>query len=118
MPKFWRILLFAGLTAVFVGYFAVWLPGPAAGLRLIGLELGEWIKFLGVGQSRDLFYAPPILLGLIMVLLTAGWDNRRWQTWLFRLLAIGVSLLAFPAVAAITTEPRSEWLPDSLESVL
>jgi hypothetical protein len=103
-------MLWAGLTAVLIGYLTVWLPGPAAGLRLIGLELGEWIKFLGVGQSRNYFYTPPILLGLIMVLITARWPGGRWQTWAFRGLAVMVSLLAFPAVAAITTEPRSEWL--------
>lgn len=109
-PKARRLFLFVGVTAVVIGYFAVWLPGPAAGLRLIGLELGEWIKFLGVGQGRNWFYGPPILLGLIMALLSTGWKNGRWQTWVFRLLAVAVSLLAFPAIAAITTEPRSEWL--------
>lgn len=109
-PAVWRGLLLGGLTAVLIGYLAVWLPGPAAGLRLIGLELGEWIKFLGVGHGRDLFYAPPILLGLIMVALSAGWPNGRWQTWSFRGFAMLVSLLAFPAIAAITGEPRSEWL--------
>jgi hypothetical protein len=102
--------LWVGLTAALIGYLTVWLPGPAAGLRLIGLELGEWIKFLGVGQSRNYFYTPPILLGLIMVLITAGWPGGRWQTWAFRGLAVVVSLLAFPAIAAITGEPRSEWL--------
>lgn len=108
--EFWTSLLLVGLTAVFIGYLTVWLPGPSAGLRLIGLELGEWIKFLGVRQSRDLFYLPPILLGTIIALLTAGWRNDRWQTWVARALAVLVGLLAFPAVAAITTEPRSEWL--------
>ncbi|MEZ4517041.1 MAG: hypothetical protein R3C44_09465 [Chloroflexota bacterium] len=106
----WLYVLLVGLTAVLVGYFSVWLPGPSAGLRLIGFELGEWIKFLGVGSARDLFYLPPILLGLIMALLSAGWDNRSWKTWAFRGLAVLVSLLAFPAVAAITSEPQSEWL--------
>jgi hypothetical protein len=103
-------MLWFGLTAVLIGYLTVWLPGPAAGLRLIGLELGEWIKFLGVGQSRNYLYTPPILLGLIMVLITAGWPGGRRQTWAFRGLALMVSLLAFPAIAAITGEPRSEWL--------
>ena len=40
-------LLALGLTAIFIGYFLVWLPGPGAGLSLIGVEVGEWIKFLG-----------------------------------------------------------------------
>lgn len=107
---FRQTTLFLGLTAILAGYFLVWLPGPGAGLRLIGIEVGEWIKFLGVGSSRNLFYLPPIVLGLLLALLTIQWPNSRWQTWLARLLAVAVSLLAFPAVAAITSEPSSEWL--------
>ena len=103
-------LLALGLTAIFVGYFLVWLPGPGAGLSLIGIELGEWIKFLGFGPRRDWFYVPPIVLGLLLALWTATWPNRRARTWLARGLAVAVALLAFPAVAAITSEPRSEWL--------
>ena len=103
-------LLALGLTAVFVGYFLIWLPGPGTGLQLIGVELGEWIKFLGVGPRRDLFYLPPIALGLVLTLWTAHWPNGRWETWAARGLAVAVAILAFPAVAAITMEPRSEWL--------
>mgnify|MGYP000844273199 FL=1 len=99
-----------GLTAIFIAYFLVWLPGPGAGLSLIGVELGEWIKFLGVGGGRNWFYVPPITLGLLLTLWTATWPNRRARTWLARGLAVAVALLAFPAVAAITSEPPSEWL--------
>jgi chromate transport protein ChrA len=102
--------MYVGLTLMLAGYFLTWLPGPAAGLKIIGLELGEWIKFLGVGSRRDLFYLPPIVIGLLLALMTADWPNNRWQTWVMRGLAIAVSLLAFPAIAAIITEPQSEWL--------
>lgn len=107
----WRLnVLFLGLTAILIGYFMVWLPGPAAGLQLIGIEIGEWIKFLGVGNRRDWFYLPPIVLGLTLALLAATWPNRRPATWLARAVAVAVALLAFPAVAAIQLEPRGEWL--------
>ena len=102
--------LFLGLTAMFVGYFLTWLPGPATGLQIIGLEMGEWIKFLGVGLGRNWFYLPPIAMGAIVALLAAVWPNDDWRTWLARLLAIAIALLAFPAIAAIQMEPRSEWL--------
>ena len=105
-----RPLLIGGLTAVFIGYLSVWLPGPGVGLSFIGVELGEWIKFLGVGQSRNWFYLPPITLGLIIALLTTSWSNRRWQTWMMRGLAVGISLFAFPSIEAIRFEPTSEWL--------
>lgn len=98
-----------GLTAVFVGYLTVWLPGPAAGLSFIGVELGEWIKFLGVRGMRNLFYLPPITLGWLIALQTIDWPNR-WQTWVMRGVGFAVSVLSFPAIEAILGEPRSEWL--------
>lgn len=94
---------------ILVAYFLVWLPGPGVGLQLIGIEIGEWIKFLGVGARRNLFYLPPIVLGLAIALWAAGWPNGRWQTWLARALAVAVAWLAFPAVAAIQMEPPGEW---------
>ncbi len=102
-------LLLAGLTAVFIAYFLVWLPGPAVGLQFIGVEIGEWIKFLGVGLGRNWFYLPPITLGLMLVLLTLTWPPRRWQNWIMRGLALTVSLLSFPAIEAIRFEAASEW---------
>lgn len=102
-------LLLAGLTAVFTAYFLVWLPGPAVGLQFIGVEIGEWIKFLGVGMGRNWFYLPPITLGLMLALTTLTWPPRRWQNWAVRGLAVAVSLLAFPAVEAIRFEAASEW---------
>ncbi len=109
-PRGWRRTLFLlGLTAIFVAYFLVWLPGPGVGLQLIGIEIGEWIKFLGVGARRNLLYLPPIVLGLCLALWAATWPNSRPQTWLARVLAVGIAMLAFPAVAAIQLEPPSEW---------
>lgn len=104
-------LLFLGLTVMFLGYFMTWLPGPSAGLQIIGLELGEWIKFLGVGLRRNWFYFPPIVIGAIVALLAAMWPNGQLRTWLTRLFAVAIAMLSFPAIAAIQLEPRSEWLP-------
>ncbi len=112
-PRRTASLLTLGLTAIFVGYFLVWLPGPAAGLRLIGVEIGEWIKFLGVGRARDLFYLPPVALGLLIALWTMTWSPGQppaWRAWAARGLAVAVALLAFPAVESILNEPRGEWL--------
>ncbi|MCP5095149.1 MAG: hypothetical protein GY943_06325 [Chloroflexi bacterium] len=103
--------VFVGLTAVIAGYFMVWLPGPAAGLQFIGLEMGEWVKFMGVDQSRNLFYLPPVTLGLVLMLLTATWSNRRWQTWFTRGIAVAISGLAFPAWEDLNGFSQSEYLP-------
>lgn len=99
-----------GLTAVFSATFLVWLPGPGVGLQFLGFEIGEWIKFLGVGLARTLFYLPPITLGLMLALWTAVWPQG-WQAWVARGVAVAASLLAFPAIEAILYEPPSEWLP-------
>jgi hypothetical protein len=104
-----HVVLSVAFTAVFIGYFAVWLPGPAAGLQFIGLEIGEWIKFLGVGMERNWFYVPPITLGLMLAVWTWTWGNGRLQNWGMRGLAVAVSLLAFPAIEAIRFEAASEW---------
>lgn len=110
-----QTLLYLSFTAILLGYWLVWLPGPVAGLQLIGLEMGEWVKFLPevragqISAGRDLFYLPPVLLGLLIVLITVNWPNQ-WQTWLVRLLAVAVAWLAFPSLDAIRFEPRSEWL--------
>lgn len=111
-----QLLIKIGFTAIFVGYLLVWLPQPLAGLSFIGVEIGEWVKFLPevrsgeVGSDRNLFYLPPLTLALMMILWTVGWSNRRWQTWCLRGLAVLVSLLAFPALEAIRYEPAGEWL--------
>lgn len=110
----WQTVLYLAFTAVLAGYLMTWYRHPAVGLSLIGLDISEWVKFLpqmqaGQVVNRNWFYLPPILLGLLMALSTAGWSNRRWQTWLMRGLAVAVSLLAFPAIEAIRFEAASEW---------
>jgi hypothetical protein len=108
-------LTFLGVTLALLGYFLPWLPHPAAGLRLIGLEMGEWTKFLPqmrsgeLGISPDTFYLPPITLALILALVTAHWPNGRWQSWLARLLAVGFGLLALPAWEVMRDEPPANW---------
>ncbi len=110
MLLFEQTLLFLALTAVLVAYFLIWLPGPSAGLQLMGLETGEWVKFMGMGTRRNLFYLPPITLALTMQLTAGFWDNGRYQTWIMRAAAIAVSLLAFPAIEDMMGASRAEYM--------
>lgn len=108
----WLIPL--GATAILLGYLTTWLSHPNAGLTLIGLDISEWSKFLpqmqaGELPNRDWFYLPPVTLGIFLVAWSAVWGNGRWQTWMLRLLAVGVSLLSFPALEAIRFEEASQW---------
>jgi hypothetical protein len=105
------MLLLAGFTAIFIGYLTVWLPGPAAGLTLIGVEMGEWIKFMGMGPGRNWFYLPPITLALMLAVWTVGWPNGRWQTWAMRAIAVAISLLSFPALEDLTGQVSHEYTP-------
>ena len=66
---------------------------------------------MGMGPTRNWFYWPPIGLGLMLVIWTVGWPNRRWQTWAMRGVAIAISLLSFPALEDLTGQTASEYTP-------
>ncbi|MBK8906129.1 MAG: hypothetical protein IPM53_33430 [Anaerolineaceae bacterium] len=105
-----QTLFLLSFTTILIGYFMVWLPGPSAGLQLLGFEMGEWTKFFGLGVKRNWFYLPPITLALAMLFFTVGWENGRYQTWLFRGTAVAVSLLAFPALEDLAGPSQREYL--------
>jgi hypothetical protein len=112
MRRYSQTLLLLGFTAVFVGYLSIWLRGPGVGLSFLGVELGEWFKFLGLGPRRDLFYLPPITLGLMLAVWTMTWPATSgfdWRAWVVRALAAIVSLLAFPAVEDISGPVREQY---------
>jgi hypothetical protein len=112
MRRHLQTLLILGFTAVFVGYLSVWLRGPGVGLSFLGVEMGEWFKFLGLGSRRDLFYLPPITLGLMLAIWTMTWPAKGgfdWRAWAVRALAVFVSLLAVPAVEDISGPVREQY---------
>ncbi|MGW8318871.1 MAG: hypothetical protein ACWGPS_06450 [Candidatus Promineifilaceae bacterium] len=110
------LLLRLGFTTILLGYLLVWLPQPVVGLSFIGLEMGEWVKFVpqvragDMWLGRDAYYLPPITLGLMLAFWTAEWSGQRWQTWAARLLAIFVAMLSFPALEVVLEEGPKEWL--------
>jgi len=112
-----QTLLKLGFTSILLGYFLVWLPHQSVGLSFIGLEMGEWTKFLPKVQQGQyladqiLFYIPPISLSLMLVVWTIDWPNNSWKTWLMRCTAILISLLAFPPIESIQYESTIQWLP-------
>lgn len=107
--KHLQTLLILAFTAIFIGYLTVWLPGPGAGLSFLGIEMGEWFKFLGLGGRRDLFYLPPITLSLMLAIWTVTWSRQGWRAWLIRGFAVLISLLAFPAIEDITGPVREQY---------
>jgi len=92
------------------GYFGPWVPHPAAGLNVPGLDLSEYVKFLPEVRSgaipvmREVFYLP-LLAGSISAAVLAG---RRA---LPRALRILLALAAIP-LALMMLPPA--WTPASL----
>ncbi len=111
-----QTVLKLGFTLILLAYFLVWLPQSVVGLSFIGFELGEWVKFLPQIRSgeltvnRNLFYLPPITLGLMLAAWTIDWPNRRWQTWVVRGMSILIACLALPALEVILDEQTDQWL--------
>lgn len=109
MRKHAQTVLILGFTVIFVGYLSVWLVGPGVGLSFLGIELGEWLKFIGLDGRRDYFYLPPITLGGMLVLWTMTWAVQDWRAWAMRGLAVLISLLAFPAIEDISGPVREQY---------
>ena len=111
-----QTLIRISFTIILLGYFLVWLPQPVVGLSLIGLEIGEWVKFIpqvrqgDILPSRNFFYLPPVTLGAMMALWTVRWSNRWWRTWVIRGTALLIALLALPAIESFRDEPVSQWI--------
>ncbi len=104
-----NLVLPLAFTAILIGYLSVWQAAPAAGLSLLGIEMGEWYKFAGLGPRRDIFYLPPIMLSLLLSLWTMTWPRNDWRAWAMRGVAVLVALLAFPAIGDLTGTAREEY---------
>lgn len=109
-------LLRSAFVLILVGYLLEWLPHAAAGLSIMGQELGEWVKFVPAVKGgevifgRGYFFIPPWTLALMLVSWTIPWSNRRVQTWFVRIIAILISFLIFPPFEVIRFEEPNQWL--------
>lgn len=113
----WAETLAAALLVGLAGYLMGWIPHPAPALRIAGLDLGEYVKFLPevrAGQvrvQRELFSLP--LLAGCWGLLLSVWGMRgpwRWPARVLGLpLAAVVALLMLPPVWTPHTLFRGEF---------
>lgn len=75
LPRLAFALAALGLGLLALGYWGAWLPHPAAGLNILGIDLAEYVKFVPEVRSgqiplrRELFYTPLASLSLGLVLL-------------------------------------------------
>ncbi len=75
LPRLAFGLLALGLGILALGYWGAWLPHPAAGLNILGIDLAEFVKFVPevragqIPMRREVFYAPLVTLSLGLALL-------------------------------------------------
>lgn len=107
-----RWLLPATLIVALAGYFGPWVGHKVAGLVIMGLDLGEYVKFLTpvrAGQIaiwREGFYLPLVVVSLSASLFAFRRELR--YPWVVRGL-----LLAVAVVAALNLLPPA-WTPQRM----
>jgi hypothetical protein len=101
-PQFATALVLLGWLFIALGYWGPWIPANAAGLRVLGLDLAEYVKFIAevrsgqIALTREVFYLPLLALSLSLSLLA-----HRPELRLPGLARWGLNLLAIPAALAM-----------------
>lgn len=104
-----RWLLLAGALCALAGYFSPWVDHAAAGLAILGIDLGEYVKFLPPVSSgeialwREGFYLPLFAVALTLALF-AFRSECRYPLWVR-----GIMLIV-GAVSALNMVPPA-WTP-------
>ena len=107
-----RWMLPAAIGTTLAGYFGPWVDHKAAGLAILGLDLGEYVKFLAPVRAeqvtlwREGFYLPLVLASLAASLV--AFRRELHYAWLVR----GI-LLAVGAAAALNLLPPA-WTPQRM----
>jgi hypothetical protein len=107
-----RWLLPLSALAALAGYLGPWVDHPVAGLTILGLDLGEYVKFLSPVRSgavslwREGFYLP--LLAVSLTCSLAAFRRELAYPWAVRAL-----LLAAAVVAALNLLPPA-WTPQRM----
>lgn len=97
-------LLLSGWLLIALGYWGPWVWAEPAGLRVLGLDLAEYVKFIAEVRSgqivltREVFYLPLLALSLTLSSLAHRPEFRllRPIRWLLNLLAIPAALAMLP----------------------
>ncbi len=93
----WTAILFLTTLGV-AGYFGAWVGHRSAGLVVTGLDLAEYVKFIGGGipggvfSKREIFYLP-LMAGSIIASLVAG--RHCLPVWMRLVSFAGAIVLAF-----------------------
>lgn len=103
-PRGLTLLLLLSWLLLAVGVWGPWIWAPPAGLRVLGLDLPEYVKFIAevrsgaVALTREVFYLPLATLSLSLSLLV----HRRelalpaWARWVLNAFAVPSALAMLP----------------------
>jgi hypothetical protein len=103
-PSIATALILLGWLLIVLGYWAPWVPAGPVGLRVLGLDLAEYVKFIAevrsgqIALTREVFYLPLVALSLSLSLLAHRPELRlpRLARWLLNLLAVPAALAMLP----------------------
>ena len=103
-PVFPTLLLLLSWLLMTLGVWGPWVWAEAAGLRILGLDFSEYVKFVAEVQSgqialvREVFYLPLVVLSISLSLLAHRRELRVPVAlrWLLNLLAVPVALAMLP----------------------
>lgn len=103
-PLIASLLLLLGLLLTAAGYWGPWVWAEPAGLRVLGLDLAEYVKFVAEVRSgqitvlREVFYLPLLALSLSLSLLAHRPELvfPRLLRWILNLLAVPAALAMLP----------------------
>ena len=107
-----RWLLPLGIVAALVGYLGPWVDHPVAGLAILGLDLGEYVKFLTAVRSgavslwREGYYLPLVAVSLTCSL--SAFRREFGYHWTLRAFLLGIAV-----VAALNLLPPA-WTPQRM----
>lgn len=107
-----RWLLPLGVIAALAGFLGPWVAHPVAGLAILGLDLGEYVKFLpeirsgAISLWREGFYLPLVAVSLTCSLCV--FRREFAYHWLVRAL-----LIVLAVVAALNLLPPA-WTPQRM----
>ena len=125
-PALAAALVLLGWLLIVLGYWGPWVPAAAAGLRVLGLDLAEYVKFIAEVRSgeialrRELFYLPLVALSLSLSLLAHQPALRlpRWARWTLNLLAAPAALAMLPPAWTPALLATPEFIKQSLAMVV
>lgn len=112
-----RVLLPLGALLAFWGYVGPWVDHRVAGLAILGLDLGEYVKFLPLVRAgttslwREGLYLPLVAISLALSL--CAWRPEfKWPQPVVAWLMIAVQILG--AIAAALNMLPPAWTPQRM----